>query len=211
MTCRYGLPKLAVPLALALSVALAGPAIADSVVTEQQQGAQILTQIQHGQLLAKNLTNGQYQNLGEYLMGRALGSTALHQRMNTLMDEMTGARAADQMHIYLGKRYLGLNASPRSRYGPLYGLMGAMMSGYRGSALAGMMGAYLSGQGTAGYPMGPGMMGYGYTPAANSSGGWPTGAIVAVSVLAVLLVGGAIALAVPRLRRRPRRASPTTS
>jgi hypothetical protein len=199
--------------ALLLSLALAAPALADSVAAEQALGAQILTQVQHGTLSPKSLTNAQYQNLGEYLMGHALGSTALHQRMNTLMDEMLGPSAADQMHVYLGKRYLGISAAPGSRYAPLYGLMGVMMTGYRGSALAGMMGAYFSGHGTAGYRVGPGMMGYGYgyTPAASSSGGWPTGAVIAVAALAALLLGGLAALSVPRLRRRPPTAGSSTS
>jgi hypothetical protein len=108
------------------------------------------------------------------------------------------------MHVYLGKRYLGVSATPTSRYGQLYGLMGVMMSGYRGSALAGMMGAYLNGQGAAGYNVGPGMMGYdyGYTHTASSNSGWPTLAVIAVVVLALLLVGGVLAFAAPRLRRR---------
>ena len=82
--------------------------------------------------------------------------------------------------------------------------MGTMMSGYRGSALAGMMGAYLNGRGTAGYTMGPGMMGsaYGSTPTASSGGGWPAGAVVAVAALGAVLIGGLGALALPRVRKR---------
>ena len=211
MIRRYKLSRLALPLALALGLTFAAPALADSVAAEQAQGAQVLGQVQHGTLKPTSLTTDQYQVLGEYLMGRALGSTALHQRMNTLLDEMMGPSAADLMHIYLGKRYLGVNTAPGSRYRPLYGLMGAMMTGYRGSALAGMMSAYLSGQGTAGYATGPGMMRsvYSSAPAATSGGGWPTAAVVAVIVLAVMLVGGALALMVPRLRARPRRPATT--
>lgn len=210
---RHKLSRLAMPLALVSGLALAAPALADSVATEQAHGAQVLSQIQHGTLNSKSLTNAQYQNLGEYLMGRALGSTQLHERMNTLMDEMMGTGASDAMHIYLGKRYLGVSATPSSKYSHLYGLMGAMMSGYRGSALAGMMSAYLNGQGSAGYKMGPGMMGYAYgsTPASSSSGGWPTGAIVAVAVLAAILIGGAAAVAVPRVRKRSHPGAAATS
>jgi hypothetical protein len=206
--------RAAAPLALAaaLSLAIAAPAAADSVATEQQHGAQVLTQVHQGKLGPTSLTSDQYQNLGEYLMGKALGSTQLHQRMNTLMDQMMGASAADQMHIYLGKRYLGINATPGNRYGALYGLMGAMMSGYRGSSLAAMMSAYLSGQGASGYPTSAGMMGYGHgnTPAANAGAGWPTGAIIAVTILGVLLIGGALAFAFPRLRERPDRPAAKT-
>ncbi len=202
MIRRYNLWRLVLPLSVIFGLAFAAPALADDVAAEQAQGAQVLSQVQQGTLRAKSLTADQYQVLGEYLMGRALGSTQLHQRMNTLMDEMMGSRASDQMHIYLGKRYLGVTATPSSRYSQLYGLMGTMMSGYRGSALAGMMGAYLNGQGTAGDPMGPGMMGYGYTPNANSGDGWPTGAVIAVAVLGALLIGGLAALTLPRVRKR---------
>ena len=200
----YKLSRLALPLALALGLTFAAPALADSVAAEQAQGAQVLSQVQHGAFSPKGLTSDQYQNLGEYLMGQALGSTQLHQRMNTLMDEMMGSSAADQMHIYLGKRFLGVSVTPPSRYTRLYGLMGVMMSGYRGSALAGMMGEYLNGQGTAGYTMGPGMMGhgYGYTPTASSGGGWPATAVVAVIALGAVLIVGLGALALPRVRKR---------
>ncbi len=199
-------------LALALSLALAAPALA-SVASEQQQGAQVLTQVKEGKLTAKSLTSAQYEHLGEYLMGQALGSTQLHQRMNSLMDEMMGPAAADQMHMYLGERYLGVSTAPASRYAPLYGLMGVMMSGYHGSPLGGMMSRYLSGQGqtASGAGLGSGMMGSGYTRSATSSGGWPTGAIIATAVLAALLIGGALALALPRLRRRSHGAAPTTN
>lgn len=202
MTRRCKLSRVALPVALVLGLTFAAPALADSVAAEQAQGAQVLAQVQHGSLSPKGLTSDQYQNLGEYLMGGALGSAQLHQRMNTLMDEMMGPSASDQMHIYLGKRYLGVSVTPSSRYSQLYGLMGVMMSGSRGSALAGMMDAYLNGQGTAGYTMGPGMMGYGHAPAASSGGGWPAGAVIAVAALGALLIGGLAALALPRVRKR---------
>lgn len=204
MIRRCKLSRLALPLSLVLGLAFAAPALADSVAAEQAQGAQVLAQVQHGALSPKNLTTDQYQVVGEYLMGRALGSTQVHQRMKTLMDEMMGSSASDQMHIYLGKRFLGVSVTPSSRDSQLYGLMGSMMSGYHGSELAGMMGAYLNGQGTAGYGMGPGMMGYryGHTPTASSGGGWPAGAVVAVAVLGTVLIGGLAALALPRVRKR---------
>ena len=204
MIRRYKLSRLSLPLALVLGLTFAAPALADSVAAEQAQGAQVLSQVQHGTLRPKGLASDQYQNLGEYLMGRALGSTQLHQRMNTLMDEMMGSSASDQMHIYLGKRFLGVTVTASSRYSQLYGLMGVMMGGYHGSALAGMMGAYLNGQGPAGYTMGPGMMGYGYghTPAASSGGGWAAGAVIAVLALGAVLIVGLGALALPRVRKR---------
>jgi hypothetical protein len=204
---------MAVPVALFLSLTLVAPALADSVAAEQAIGAQTLTQVQHGTLSPKSLTNDQYQNLGEYLMGRALGSTALHQRMNTLMDDMMGPAASEVMHVYLGKRFLGVSAPPTNRYGQLWGLMSVMMSGYHGSALARMMGGYLNGEGTAGYTTGPGMMGYEYgdTHTTGSNSGWPTVAVIAVIVLTLLLLGGVVAVAAPRLRGRSHAAGAATT
>ncbi|MFI4977259.1 MAG: hypothetical protein ACHQC8_01055 [Solirubrobacterales bacterium] len=195
------------PLALAFTIALAlaAPASA-SVASEEQQGAQTLSAIRSGTLKGASLSSSQYEHVGEYLMGQALGSTAAHERVNSLMEQMMGPAAGDQMHVYLGERYLGKSATFSGRYAPMYGLIG-MMTSYRGSALAGMMSSYLSGQSqSAGpYTAGPGMMGYGTRPLANSSSGWPTGAIVATAALAALLLGVALALGMPMLRRRSQR------
>jgi hypothetical protein len=207
VTREKALTRSLLPLVVMLSLALAAPALAASVAAEQQQGAQILTRVQHRQLNPKQLSSTEYENLGEYLMGQALGSTQLHQRMNTLMDEMMGPSAADQMHTYLGRRYLGLSTTPSSRSTALYGLMGVMMSGHRGSPLASMMSRYLSGQTTRTSGMGPGMMGYtvGNTPTDTASSGWPAGAIIATVALAALLIAGALAITLPKLRARSAR------
>lgn len=205
--------------AIALVLLFAAPAGA-SVTSEQQEGAQTLSAAQAGKLNAKSLSSTQYEHVGEYLMGQALGSTAAHERMNSLMDQMMGSTAVDQMHVYLGKRYLGINAQIPRRYMPMYGLAG-MMTGYRGSSIAGMMSGYLNsgsratgaygnmmGTGT-GTATSTGMMGYyGTQSAASSDSSWPTGAIVATGVLAALLLGGLIALGVPALRRRAGRPRP---
>lgn len=47
------------------------------------------------------------------------------------MDQMMGSGAVDELHIYLGERYLGKSAKISGRYAPMYGLVG-MMTGYRG-------------------------------------------------------------------------------
>jgi hypothetical protein len=203
-------PVLIAVLMLVLSLAATVPASAASVGAQQQRGAQILSRLQHGKLAPKALSSQQYEYLGAYLMGRALGSTQLHQRMTSLMDEMKGPGVADQMHIYLGKRYLGVGVTPSRSLVPLFGLMGTMMSGYGyhgSSRLAGMMGRYLNGQGRSGY----GMMGYGSgTQVANSSEGWPTAAIIAITVLAVLLIGGAAAFTIQKSGRGTHPGTPTT-
>jgi hypothetical protein len=198
--------------AFVLALMLAVPASA-SVSTEQQEGARILSAIHAGKLKGTSLSSSQYEHVGEYLMGQALGSTAAHERMNSLADQMMGSTAVDQMHVYLGARYLGKSTGQISgRYAPMYGLIG-MMTGYRGSSIAGMMSGYLNSQsqGTAPNTIGPGMMGYGIGTSANSSSSWPTGAIIAVAILAALLIGGALALALHRLRGRGHPGRPADS
>jgi hypothetical protein len=201
MTRRHTLPRAARSFAAALLLGLvfAAPAWA-SVSSEQQQGAHILNAIHAGTLKSARLSSFQYEQVGEYLMGRALGSTAAHERMNALMGEMMGPAAADQMHLYLGERYLGKTAQITGSYAPIYGLVGMMMS-YRGSSLATMMSGYLgshserAGSATSG----SGMMGTA-TETTAASTGWPIAAIAAIAILAALLIAGTLTLL---LRRRP--------
>ena len=199
------LPRAAQMLAVgfALMSTLAAPAWA-SVASEQQEGAQTLSAVHAGKLKGTSLSSSQYERVGEYLMSQALGSTASHERMSSLMGQMMGSTAVDQMHVYLGERYLGKSAQIPGRYMPMYGLIG-MMTGYRGSSIAGMMSGYLNSQSQSTTPnttLGPGMMGYGAQTSATSSDGWPTGAIVATAVMAALLLAGALRLGLPMLRRR---------
>ena len=199
------LPRAAQTLAVAFALVftLAAPTWA-SVTSEQQEGAQVLGTVHEGKLKSSSLSSSQYERVGEYLMGQALGTTASHERMNSLMGQMMGSAAVDQMHVYLGERYLGKSAQIPGRYAPMYGLIG-MMTGYRGSSIAGMMSGYLNSQSQGTTPnttLGTGMMGYGTQSSASSTGGWPTGAIVATAVLGALLLVGLLALGVPMLRRR---------
>lgn len=179
-------------LALSVPAALASPA------GEQQQGAQVLSEVHAGKLNAQSLTATQYERVGQYLMGRALGSTSTYEAMDSLMDRMMGQAASDRMYRYLGERRLGRSVRPDGRSLPMYGWMASMMSAYRGHApYAGMMSSYLRG----GPSMmgGAGMMGGYGVEGASGSGGWPTGAIVLVALLGGLLLAGALAFAVPRL------------
>lgn len=181
---------------------LSAPALA-SPVSEQQQGATVLSEIHAGKLKAQSLTGTQYEHVGQYPMGRALGSTQTYEAMDSLMDRMMGQSASGQMYRYLGERYLGNNVRPDSRSLPMYGSMANTMSAYRGHMpFAGMMSNYLRGSGGGYSMMGPGMMGgYNSVQGSSSSGGWPTGAIVLVALLGGLLLAGVLAFALPKLHR----------
>jgi hypothetical protein len=220
-------------LTAALASLSATPALAS--VSEPQQGGQILSEIQAGKLKGSGLSSTQYQRVGQYLMGHALGSTQTYEAMDSQMDRVMGQSVSGQMYLYMGERYLGKNASPNSSYTRFYGWMASMMSRYGGSyaammgsymmgayrslsgnssvPYAGMMGGYPSRQngqsnGTTTNPLG-GMMGYSYgAHGTSSSGGWPTAAVLAVTALGLALLGGGLAFALPRIRRR--RGGPAT-
>jgi len=112
--------------ALLVALGVAAPSLA-SVASEQAQGSQILSGVHAGTLKGKSLSSSQYEQVGEYLMGQALGSTTAHGRMNALMADMVGSAAGDQMHRYIGERYLGKSAQIQRRDAPMYGLIGMMM------------------------------------------------------------------------------------
>jgi hypothetical protein len=198
-------------LVLALALAATAPAVASAAI-EQQQGAQVLREVQGGKLQGTNLTSTQYQHLGQYLMGRALGSSQRYEAMDSQMDRMMGQSVSDQMYLYMGERYLAKSVAPNSSYAPYYSWMANMMSRY-GGTYAGMMGGYmmgaynsLSGQGspTGGYHMGPGMMGHGYASSSQNAAasGMSTGAIIAIVLGAIAVVGLLVVLLLRMTGRR---------
>jgi hypothetical protein len=200
---------------LALSVLAFSVSATASAVSEQQKGAQVVSEVGAGQLDRANLTGTQYRQVGQYLMGRALGSTPRYEAMDSLMDRMMGQAVSDQMYLYMGERYLGRPVPPNGGYGSYYGWMAKMMSRYGGGPYAGMMGSYMMGAyrslspgGSApyagmmggSYPASPSMMRNAYGTHGTGSGGWPTAAIVAIAVLVALSAVGVLAY----LRSRPR-------
>lgn len=184
MTGTHKLSRTWRPLAIAtvLIAVLAAPSWA-SVASEQQQGARIVQRINAGTLSRTGLSNTQYQRVGQYLMAKSLGSSQAFKAMDTRMDDVMGQSTADQMYTYLGKRYLGVNATLPGGYASTFGPMGTMMNGYHGS-LAGMMGRYLNG----------------HTPTHDT--GMGTGMLVLTAALAAIALAIVLWLGVPKLRHR---------
>lgn len=168
-------------------------AAAASVASEQQQGARIVKGLK-GKVPSKaKLTTGQYERVGDYVMGQMLGSTRAHESMDRLMHDMMGERGEEQMHAFLGRRYLGSgNARLPGGYARMMGMMG-MMGVASGSVPAGMMGG--SQQGFA-----PGTMNS--TNGAGEDDGWGTAAVVVVLLLGAALAAALLALLAVRPWRR---------
>ncbi len=124
--------------ALALVVAALGvgvsPALA-SVAAEQQAGRALARQVQSGQRSCDSLSADDLDHIGEFVMGRMIGSTRTHEAMNARMIAVIGAKAESRMHQVLGARFAGCTTSARNdtgAYGPMMGGQDMMGSGARG-------------------------------------------------------------------------------
>lgn len=98
---------------------------------EEAEGKEVWEKLQAKQLECKNLTDDNFETLGEFFMGRMAGSS--HEVMNTMMIQMIGEKGEEQMHVVMGKRLSGCDTSasiPANGTGfiPMTGIM-SMMTG----------------------------------------------------------------------------------
>ncbi len=130
-------------------------------IQDEAAGKAILGKLQSNQTSCSNLTDDDFDKLGDYYMGQMMGSS--HAAMDVLMTQRIGADNERLMHVALGKRLSGCDVSavfPAQGAGflPMMGMMGGWSTsydGYQPNYLNSMMGNYF------GYPNGYSMMGYG--------------------------------------------------
>ncbi|MGZ4170223.1 MAG: hypothetical protein ACXVRN_02545 [Solirubrobacteraceae bacterium] len=199
---------------LLLATFLAVPAAAQaSLAAEERQGQDVIAQLRAGGKSCSDLSAEDFDHIAEYVVRRAVGSTALHQMMNGRMSLMMGAQGELRMHQLLGQRYAGCssNAGGGAGYG---GMMGPGMMGgyYRSGGWGAMMGSR-----DWSWMMGGAWQNMSRqdwhrlqqrlldTSAGSSRdrGGWSPVAIIAPTLGALALVGLAVALAIRRPFRRP--------
>lgn len=177
-------PARQLALTLAATLALLGLGVAPGSASAgtEQEGARLLQSVQAGEQRCQQLSRRQLEAIGEYVMGRMVGSPARHEAMDEQIRAGSGASGEAEAHVFLGRRFTGCAT------GVAPGAFGSMM---------GMMGAYSGAAGAMGGPggFGPGMGGYW-----DDGDGWSTGATVALIVLAAMAVG-LVALAAGRRRR----------
>src|SRR3989338_2799570 len=112
----------------------------DHTAREEEEGKEIWEKLQVKELECKNLTDEQYDSLGEYFMGQSIGNTQRHAAMNQMMISMMGEEGERKMHVTLGKRYSGCDPdaqTPSNGLGfmPMMWMMGGggnPMMGYSG-------------------------------------------------------------------------------
>ena len=186
------------PIAAALLFALslgASGALAQTG-SEQTQGAALLRSVQQGQKSCTQLTDSDFELIGEAWMGQVLGSTQAHDAMNNLMSSMMGQSGEQQMHQFMGRRASGCGGGTApAGFAAMMGRMG-MMGAYQGGV--GMMGGQSS---NGGYGYG-GMMGGSPN---NQNGGNDDDGISAgamVGMMAVPIIAIALALLIFKPWRR---------
>jgi uncharacterized membrane protein len=167
--------------------------------SEERQGAQLLQSVQAGKQECQQLSRDQFELIGEYVMGRMLGSTASHEAMNRQITAMSGASGEVQAHVFMGQRFAGCatGAAPAA-FGSMMGMMGTY-SGANGG---------MTGNGRAagnGNGNGSNMMG-GSGSRAFGDAGWSSTDTVLVILVAVL--AAALAALAALAARRPWRRSP---
>lgn len=106
-------------------------------VSEEIEGKAIWEKLQSKQLECKDLTDNNFELLGEYFMGQTTGDS--HESMNKMMEQMMGKVGEEQMHVAMGKRLSGCDPNAMIRGSRNY-MMGYswnnMMDGWGGFELS---------------------------------------------------------------------------
>ena len=69
---------------------------------EEAEGKAVWEKLQTKELTCTDLSNDDFEVLGEYFMGQMAGDS--HAAMNAMMIQMMGEESEEQMHIAMGKR-----------------------------------------------------------------------------------------------------------
>lgn len=90
--------------------AVSAPGVSgDKTGEEEAKGRVIWEKLKTKQATCANLSDEEFDVIGEYFMGQMLGSS--HAAMNAMMVQMMGEQGETQMHIVMGKRLSGCDVS----------------------------------------------------------------------------------------------------
>ena len=78
-------------------------------VSEESAGKDIWNKFQEKEIACADITDTQFENMGEYFMGQMMGDS--HAAMNAMMIQMHGKDGENNIHTVLGKRISGCDTS----------------------------------------------------------------------------------------------------
>jgi len=97
---------------------------------EEQEGKNLLDDLSNKIIICSQISDSDFEKIGEYFMGQSIGDTSRHIVMNNMMKSMMGEQGEEQAHAMMGKRMSGCDTSAA-----IPPMMQMMMGG-------GMMGSY---------------------------------------------------------------------
>ena len=136
---------------------------------EEAEGKEIWEKLQAKQITCAQLSEGDFEALGEYYMGRMMGSS--HEAMNEMIERRLGKEGEEEMHAAMGKQMSGCDMTAAYPAGS-----GDFMSMMHSGSFGGF-----------GHFGGWGMMGYGPSYSFGHAG-WFGGLLMLV-VWVLLIVG----------------------
>lgn len=98
------------------------PFMAAAHGADRAYGEQFAKDVQAGRQECAAIADAQFENMGDYYMEQLMGES--HEQMDAMMEKMMGEEGLAQMHVAMGKRMSGCDASAQ--------MPGAMMSGMGG-------------------------------------------------------------------------------
>ena len=102
-----------------------GASAATSLADEVAAGEALAVRLEAGKVGCAQLSNDDFDHLGEYVMNRMVGSLARHEALNARMTTVMGADNEARMHVLMGQRYAGCLGTGTSGAGAMgQGMMG---------------------------------------------------------------------------------------
>lgn len=100
---------------------------------DEADGKAVWDKLQNKEVTCANLTDDDFDVLGDFFMGNAVGSN--HASMNLMMKNRMGEEGEKQMHVAIGKRLSGCTTNAAlpngsSYFMPMMGGIGGMMGGF---------------------------------------------------------------------------------
>ncbi|MDE2079367.1 MAG: hypothetical protein KGI73_03210 [Patescibacteria group bacterium] len=85
-----------------------------SADADQAAGAALMQKLQANEISCADLTETDFDHIGDYVMGGMMGSA--HEYADQRMTEVLGASGEEAMHVAMGERFSGCN--PNAAYPP---------------------------------------------------------------------------------------------
>jgi len=103
---------------------------------EELEGKKLLDDLSNKIITCSQISDSDFDKIGEYFMGQSIGDTSRHIAMNEMMKSMMGEQGEEQAHIAMGKRMSGCDPNAPMPQNMMSGGMMSMMMG------GGMMGGW---------------------------------------------------------------------